>query len=395
MNLNNKKFLYPIVLVILFAGFFAGGFYVGKINVICKVCAPETIDMSLFWDSYYKLQKNFISPEKLDNQKVVYGAIEGMAKTLGDPYTTFFDPEQAKLFNSDLAGSFEGIGAVIGIKKEQLTIISPLEKSPAEVAGLKAGDAIAKINGKDASNMTTDEAVNLIRGPKGTDVTLTIYREGFSALKDFKITRDTIKIDSVKWELKDNDVAYIKINQFDQPLSEDFKKVALEILKSPAKKIVLDLRNNPGGYLETAQEIAGWFMPVGETVTVESFGKSKQPTIYKTQGNASLADYPIVILINQGSASASEILAGSLRDNRKVKLIGQKSFGKGSVQQVLELQGGSFLKITVAKWLTPNGASISEVGLTPDIKVDLTDADTTANKDPQLDKALEIIKTMK
>lgn len=393
--INNKKVLYPIVLIVLFAGFFAGGFFVGKEKVVCKVCAVENVDLSLFWDSYNKLQENFISPEKLDNQKIVYGAIEGMAKSLGDPYTDFFTPEQAKLFNSDLAGSFEGIGAVIGIKKNQLTIISPLEKSPAEIAGLKTGDSIVKINNKDAGDITTDEAVNLIRGPKGTIVTLTIFREGFLNVKDFKITRNTIKIDSVKWELKNNDVAYIKINQFDQPLSTDFKKTVMEITNSTAKKIILDLRNNPGGYLETAQEIAGWFLQRGLTVTIEDFGKNKEQTIYKTQGSASLADYPIIVLINQGSASASEILAGALRDNRRVQLIGEKSFGKGSVQQVLNLQGGSFLKITIAKWLTPNGSSISEVGLSPDIKVDLTDADVLAKKDPQLDKALEIIKEIK
>lgn len=392
---KNKKFLYPIVLFVLFAGFFASGFFVGKIQVVCKSCALENIDMSLFWDSYNKLQENFIDPAKLDNQKIVYGAIEGMTKSLGDPYTDFFNPEQAKLFNSDLAGSFEGIGAVIGIKKNQLTVISPLEKSPAENAGIKAGDSIIKINGKDAGDMTTDEAVNLIRGPKGTNVTLTIFREGFSATKDFKITRATIKIDSVKWELKGTDVAYIKINQFDQPLSEDFKKIAIEIINSSAQKIVLDLRNNPGGYLETSQEIAGWFMQRGETVTVEDFGKNKPQTIYKTQGNASLADYPIVILINEGSASASEILAGALRDNRNIKLIGQKSFGKGSVQQVVDLGDGSFLKITIAKWLTPKGSSISEVGLSPDIKVEMTDLDIESKKDPQLDKALEIIAEIK
>jgi carboxyl-terminal processing protease len=392
---KNKKFLYPIVLFVLFAGFFASGFFVGKIQVVCKSCALENIDMSLFWDSYNKLQENFIDPAKLDNQKIVYGAIEGMTKSLGDPYTDFFNPEQAKLFNSDLAGSFEGIGAVIGIKKNQLTVISPLEKSPAENAGIKAGDSIIKINGKDAGDMTTDEAVNLIRGPKGTNVTLTIFREGFSATKDFKITRATIKIDSVKWELKGTDVAYIKINQFDQPLSEDFKKIAIEIINSSAQKIVLDLRNNPGGYLETSQEIAGWFMQRGETVTVEDFGKNKPQTIYKTQGNASLADYPIVILINEGSASASEILAGALRDNRNIKLIGQKSFGKGSVQQVVDLSDGSFLKITIAKWLTPKGSSISEVGLSPDIKVEMTDLDIESKKDPQLDKALEIIAEIK
>lgn len=392
---NNKKIVYPIILVILFAGFFAGGFYVGKNQIVCKVCRPEALDFSLFYDVYNKLQTTFVDPLKIDNTKIVYGAIEGMTKSLGDPYTTFFNPEQSKQFADDLSGYFSGIGAEVGIKKEQLTIVAPLPETPAEKAGLKAGDMILKIDSKETTDMSTEEAVKLIRGQKGTNVTLNIFREGFLKPKDFTITRDTIKVPSIKWELKDGDVAYIHIYQFDQSLSGDFKKASMEILASPAKKIVLDLRNNPGGYLELAQEIAGWFEENGQIVTIEDFGKGKEQNIYKTQGNATFVNYPMVILMNQGSASASEILAGSLRDNRGIKLIGEKSFGKGSVQQVLGLSDGSSIKVTIAKWLTPKGASISEVGLAPDIKVDISDADALANKDPQLAKALEIIKTLK
>lgn len=392
---NNKKIVYPLILIVLFAGFFAGGFYVGKNQIACKVCKPEALDFSLFYDVYNKLQTTFVDPLKIDNTKIVYGAIEGMTKSLGDPYTTFFNPEQSKQFADDLSGYFSGIGAEVGIKKEQLTIVAPLPETPAEKAGLKAGDMILKIDNKETTDMSTEEAVKLIRGQKGTNVTLNIFREGFLKPKDFTITRDTIKVPSIKWELKDGDVAYIHIYQFDQSLSGDFKKASMEILASPAKKIVLDLRNNPGGYLELAQEIAGWFEENGQIVTIEDFGKGKEQNIYKTQGNATFANYPMVILMNQGSASASEILAGSLRDNRGIKLIGEKSFGKGSVQQVLGLSDGSSIKVTIAKWLTPKGASISEVGLAPDIKVDISDADALANKDPQLAKALEIIKTLK
>jgi len=197
------------------------------------------------------------------------------------------------------------------------------------------------------------------------------------------------------WSLKNGDTAYIQIYQFDETLSSDFQAVALEILQSPAKKIILDLRDDPGGYLETAQDIAGWFLQSGQTVTIEDFGNSKPQQTYKAEGNGALANYPTVVLINQGSASASEILAGALRDNRNIQLIGNKSFGKGSVQEVINLRGGSFLKITIAHWLTPKGSSISEVGLTPDINVDITDSDIQAQKDPQLDKALEIISGLK
>lgn len=394
-NSKNKKFIYPVILIILFAGFFAGGFLVGKNDVVCKVCKPEDIDFSLFWEAYNTLSENFVNPEKIDKQKIIYGAIEGMAKSLGDPYTSFFDPEQSKQFSDDLSGYFSGIGAEVGIKKDQLTIVAPLPGTPAEKAGLKPGDIIFKIDSKDSVDMSTEEAVKLIRGQKGTTVTLSIYREGWASTKDFKIIRDTIKVPSMEWKLIEPDIAYVHIFQFDQSLSSDFKKAGMEIINSNAKKIILDLRNNPGGYLELSQEIAGWFLERGQVVTIESFGKDKEDQIYKTNGNANFANYPMAILINSGSASASEILAGALRDNKNIQLIGEKSFGKGSVQQVLSLSNGSSIKITIAKWLTPKGNSISEVGLSPDIKIEITEEDLDAEKDPQLEKALEIIKTIK
>lgn len=393
---TNKKIILSVVLVLMLALFFSAGFFVGN-KTAYHVPQPGTLDFSLFWDAYNKLTQNYISPEKFDEQKIIYGSIEGMTKSLGDPYTSFFNPKQAKMFKDDLSGSFDGIGAEIGIKKDLLTIISPLDGSPAQRTGLKAGDIIAKINGQDSTNMTTDEAVSLIRGKKGTEVTLSIFREGWDLPKDFKIVRDTIIVSPIKFSFKgkDNSIAYIKINQFDETLPSEFKKIALQIMQSNTKGIILDLRNNPGGYLEVSQDIAGWFLQKGQIVTVEDFGKGKAQQIYKTQGTSELIDYPVVILMNQGSASASEILAGTLRDNRKIQLVGTKSFGKGSVQQVITLRDGSFLKITIAKWLTPKGVSISDVGLSPDVKVDMTDKDIEEDKDPQLDKALEIIKNLK
>lgn len=391
-----KKIFYFLVACAIFFGVFVGGFYFGKSQVAPNVCKPETLDFSLFWDAYDKLQQNFMSPEKIDNQKIIYGAISGMTKSLGDPYTDFFAPEEAKVFQQNLEGSFEGIGAEVGIKKDQLTIIAPLKGTPADKAGLKAGDIVVAIDDKSTADFSTEEAVGLIRGKKGTEVILTIFREGWNQTKDIKIIRDTIKIDSISWEAKPNNVAYIKINQFDQALPVDFKKIAFEILKTPANKIVLDLRNNPGGYLEVSQDIAGWFLESGQVITIEDFGKNKKQRLYKANGNSSFKNYPVVVLMNKGSASASEILAGALRDNRNIQLVGEKSFGKGSVQEVVDLGDTlSFLKITIAHWLTPKGNSISEVGLTPDIKVEITDDDIKANKDPQLDKALEIIRDLK
>src|SRR3989344_4913095 len=392
---KQKKVLFYSVFIALFLVVFSAGIFVGKRHVVCNACKPETVDFSLFWDAYNKLRESFVNPDKIVDQQVVYGAIEGMTKSLDDPYTAFFDPDQAKVFEQDLSGSFDGIGIEVAIKKDQLTVVAPLKGSPSEKAGIKAGDKIVQINGKSASDITTEEAVNIIRGKRGTDVTLTIFIDGWKDTEDFTITRDTIKILSIDWKLEDENVAYIHIYQFDQMLSSDFNKIALEILKSPARKIVLDLRNNPGGYLEVCQDIAGWFLQNGQVVTIEDFGKDEEPQLYKANGSSTFAEYPTVALINEGSASASEILAGALRDQRNIQLIGEKSFGKGSVQEIVNLQDGlSFLKVTIAKWLTPKGHSISEVGLTPDIKIEISESDFAANKDPQKEKALEIIRTL-
>lgn len=390
-----KKIVYFILIILGFAGFFGFGVWLGVTRIAYHVPQPGTIDFSLFWDAYGKLKKNFIDPSKIVDEQVIYGAIQGMTKSLEDPYTSFFDPEQARRFQQDLSGSFEGIGVEIGIKKDMLTVIAPLQGTPGQKAGLKAGDIISRIDEKDTSNMTTDDAVNLIRGPKYTPVTLTIVREGWTSPKDIEIIRDTIVIPPMEWSMKGSDVAYVKIYQFDESLSIDFRAAALEIIQSPARKIILDLRNNPGGYLEVAQDIAGWFLQPGQIVTVEDFGGNEERVVYKAKGNAQLAGYSVVVLINEGSASASEILAGALRDNRGVKLVGEKSFGKGSVQEVINLRGGSFLKVTIAKWLTPKGNFISEVGLEPDVKIELTDSDFDQGKDPQLEKALEIIKGLR
>ncbi len=392
---NYKKVLYSVVLVILFIAIFGAGIWVGVTRIAYHVPQPGTIDFSLFWDAYSKLEQKFVDPSKITDQEIIYGAIAGMTNSLGDPYTDFFNPKQAGEFYQNLSGSFEGIGAEIGIKDGLLTIIAPLKDAPSQKAGLKSGDTILKIDDKDATGMTTTEAVGLIRGAKGTSVTLNIMREDWTSSKDIKIIRSTIQLPAMEWTLKENGVAHIQIYQFNDVLNLEFEKASLEILQSGAKKIVLDLRDNPGGYLGVAQDIAGWFLQKGQVVTIEDFGKDEDPQIYKAEGNSVFADFPVVVLINQGSASASEILAGAIRDNRGAQLVGEKSFGKGSVQEVVDLRGGSFLKITIARWLTPKGDSISEVGLTPDIKVELTEDDFKEQRDAQLERALEIINNLK
>jgi carboxyl-terminal processing protease len=390
MNLLKKKFGYLVLIVIAVVSF-QFGIYFGESS--CSVCPPEDLNFSLFWESYHTLEDNFVNKELLTQENILYGAIHGMAAALEDPYTIFLPPEDTKTFLEDVDGSFEGVGMEISIKDEQLTVVAPLEGTPAQKAGLRSGDIITKIDDVSAIDITIDEAVNLIRGEKGTDVVLTVYRKSWEEVREITVTRDVIEVPSLTWELKEDNIAYIRIYQFSRLASGDFRKAVFEIMNSEADRIILDLRNNPGGYLGVAQDIAGWFLEKDQIVVIEKFRDGKQE-IVKSEGNALLKDYPVVVLINEGSASASEILAGALRDNKGIQLIGKKSFGKGSVQELKSLSNGSSLKITIAEWLTPNENLINDVGLEPDIEVDFTEEDYENEKDPQLESAVEVIKNL-
>lgn len=408
-----KKLISSVIIVVLIGASFYAGFWYGQnswpsIEKVSGIFGKETskpanVDFGLFWDSWAKIEQKFVNRSSLDYQKMVYGAIEGMIKSLGDPYTVFMPPEENKKFNEDIKGSFDGIGAEIGMRNDILTIIAPLEDSPAKKAGLQAGDKILKIDDKITTDFSLEQAISLIRGPKGTQVTLTISRQGLAIPKEFKITRDVIKVPILKYEIKETanpangqsgtskKIAYIHLYQFTENAADEFRKVANEILTSGAQGIIFDVRDNPGGYLEVAVDIASWFVDGGKLVVSEDFGNGNKNE-HTSYGYKKLATYPTVVLINQGSASASEILAGALRDDNGIKLVGEKSFGKGSVQELEDLKGGTSLKVTVAKWLTPSGKSIMEEGLEPDIKVGLTSEDIDAGRDPQLDKALEMLK---
>jgi carboxyl-terminal processing protease len=383
---SKRKIIFGFLVAILIGGSFYGGFFYGKLQ--CKICPPEDIDFSLFWEAYHKLQEKFVDKSKIDPRQIIYGAISGMVKSLGDPYTVFLTPEETKRFVEDVKGTFEGVGMEIGIKKGQLQVIAPLEGTPAYRAGLKAGDKILKINDTPTVDLTLEQAVSMIRGPKGTKVRLTIYREGWEKEKEIEIVRDVIEVPSLRWEEKDG-IIYIKIYQFTEKASLDFAKAAIEILKLPSRRIVLDLRDNPGGYLEVAQDIAGWFLEKGKTVVIEEFANGERKE-YKSEGPSYFSDYKIVVLINGGTASGAEILAGALRDNLGILLIGEKSFGKGSVQELERLREGS-LKITIAKWLTPKGKLISDVGLEPDEVVKIPEGE---ERDLQLERAIEILKSL-
>lgn len=357
-----------------------------------SIVPPEEIDLSTFWETWNYLEENYMNAEAMDYEQMIYGAVSGMVNSLGDPYTSFFDPQESLRFQEDLSGEIEGVGMEVGLRGGVITVIAPLKETPAEKAGLWAGDQIIKIDQKTTYNMSLDEAVQMIRGPRGTEVTLTIWRPKDLEEKDFTLIREKIQIPSVEWELIDGNIAHLQIYNFHQGLSTDFQKVATEIIKSPAEGIIVDLRNNPGGYLDVAIDVAGWFLPMGRLVAIEEFASGERQEFY-AYGNAKLTPYPTLILVNSGSASGSEILAGALRDNRHLRIVGEKSFGKGSVQQTFPLRDGSMVKITIAKWLTPDGHLIDGVGLEPDITVELDlDKYLELNQDSQLNKAVELLK---
>jgi carboxyl-terminal processing protease len=393
-NINRKAVLITVLSLVVAAEIFICGLNYGKSQVNCY-CQPEEVDMSLFWQTWNAIEEKYVDKNNLDIQKIIYGAIGGMVDSLGDPYTTFFTPEDSKNFKDDVKGSFEGVEMEVGIRNGQLQVVAPLEDTPAQRAGLRAGDKILEVEGTSTAGMSTDEAVSLIKGEKGTSVTLLISRDDWSESKEITIVRDLIKVPSLALEIKEIDgekIAYLSIYQFSENTAYNFNSYAYEIMDSGANKIILDLRDNPGGYLEVAQAVAGWFLEKGNLVVTEDFSDDEEDMKYLSEGPASFSDYPVVVLINGGSASASEILAGALRDDRNILLVGEKSFGKGSVQELLDLDGGSSVKITIAKWLTPSGISISDVGLEPDIEITITDEDIEQGKDLQLEKAIEIIK---
>jgi len=301
------------------------------------------------------------------------------------------NPEETEAFSQDMEGTFDGIGVEIGMKNEILTVIAPLEGTPAAKAGLKVGDKILKIGDELTTDMSVDQAVTKIRGPKGTEVTLTVLQNGDNEPKEIKITRDTISVKSVKLETKDGEIAIVKILKFGDDTTAEFNRVASRIITQKSKGIVLDLRNNPGGYLESAIDISSKFIPQGEVIVLEETSDGSKKN-YDARGGSILSGLPVIVLVNGGSASASEITAGALRDDLGAILVGKKTFGKGSVQQLEKLSGGSSLRITIARWLTPNGDYIMEKGIDPTVDIDLTDNDYNNDRDPQMDRALEILK---
>lgn len=403
--MSRRTLIVIITAVVVAAGAAgAGGFLLGRLypqtvivkgvdNIVDGVAANA--NFSIFWEVWKHVKDSYLKSEELKNQELVYGAVKGLVGALNDPYSIFLPPEDAKKFQEDLEGNFSGIGAEIGIRSDILVVIAPLKGSPAEKAGLRAGDKILKIGDKATDGMNINDAVKLIRGAKGTTVVLSILRGSWDKTKDISVVRDTIEVPTVEWKDVGGDIVQLQLLNFNEQAPTKFFETVKEVQqKTPnTRAFILDLRNNPGGFLDGAVSIAGWFLPPDSLVVTEEF-RSGRKNIFKTSGNGTFKEFPLVLLVNQGSASASEIVAGALRDQRGVKIIGEKSFGKGTVQELQALSGGASLKITVAHWLLPKGDLIDKNGIKPDYEVKISDEEVEKKKDPQLEKAIEVVKAM-
>lgn len=362
-----------------------------KSTVVASTATISNTDTELFFKVWNTLQEKSVHFDEATNEDRMYGAVKGLTASLGDPYTVFMTPKESKDFNESISGSFDGIGAEIGKKDDVLTIIAPLKNSPAERSGLKTGDKILKIDGINATDMSIDEAIGKIRGRAGTVVKFDIYRAGDLDLRVVSVTRETIIIPTIEYEII-NGVFVIHIYNFGEKVDDDFAKAIAAYKNSGLKYMIVDLRGNPGGYLESAVDIGSYFIPKGKTIVTEDFVKKNKKEVHTSYGYNEITLPKLVILIDGGSASASEILAGALHDNKVAKLVGVKSFGKGSVQELIPMKNNTSLKVTIARWLTPNGTAIDKEGIKPDIEVKRIYDEKNPKVDNQMDRAIEIVK---
>lgn len=397
---NYKKIYLGFLLVIVFfLGMQFGRADIQSPQDVIKVftesgreSAPREVNWHLLWDTIDTINQKYVD-RPADLQQILYGAVSGAVAALQDPYSVFLPPKEAEDFKAELKGNFDGIGAEIAIKNQQLVVVAPLEDSPAIKAGLRAGDFIVKIDGTDSQGLTLEEAVNKIRGAAGTQVALTIFRKGDTKTRDITITRAKIEVRSLSYEIKEvngKKIGILKLRRFGEETQGQMEGAINDFLLKGVQGVILDERNNPGGFLETAVQVASNWLPEGQIVVIQKFGDGTEEK-FEAKDNNRLKGIPTVLLINGGSASASEIVAGALRDHGIAKLVGEKSFGKGSVQELIDLRDKAQVKLTIAKWLTPAGHDLNKSGLEPDEKVELTDEDFNAGRDPQMDKALELL----
>ena len=397
---------YAIVLLVVFT--FGFGIYVGfnnrpEIEKVLTLTGKETAvqttaDFSPFWKVWNVINDKYPGAEKVTDQEKVYGAISGLIGSLNDPYSEFFAPDEAKIFEEDISGNFSGVGMEIGIKNRVLTVIAPLKNTPAYRAGIESGDKILKIDETATVGLGVDQAIKLIRGEQGTTVSLSILREGEREPREIKIVRDIINIPTLDTESRKDGIFVVELYSFSANSPSLFRDAIRQFAQAKSDKLLLDLRGNPGGYLEAAISMASWFLPEGKVVVTEDYGEESEPKVFRSKGYNVFNDkLKFVILIDGGSASASEILAGAMQDHKRAILVGSESYGKGSVQEVVDITPDTLLKITVAKWLTPNGNLITDKGLTPDYLVEFSKeparagGDSESEKDPQMDKAVELL----
>ena len=412
MNKALKIGLGVFAAIILLAGAFSGGFLTGHFvgllgsateNLPPVASTPSSDQQSAtpaelqtlfqpFWEAWNLVHESYVD-QPVDDVALMRGAINGMLEVLGDPHTSYMDPDEFTQLNASLSGEYEGIGAYVDTSTEYLTVISPIPGSPAEAAGLRSGDAILAIDGRDMTGVDPELVRKQVLGPAGSVVTLTI-RRGDDVPFDVKITRAKIVIKSADGKMLDDGIAYVQITTFGDKTTPELKATLETLMAQNPKGIILDLRNNGGGYLQTAIEVSSQFIPEGDVVMYERYGSGERDTYLSFEGGLA-TDIPMVVLINEGTASASEIVAGALQDYGRAKLVGVLSYGKGSVQQPTMLSNDQgAVKITIAKWLTPNERLIHGIGLTPDVFVVMTEEDYNNNRDPQLQAAIETLLAM-
>ena len=396
----NLKFVRNALVIIFIAGLsFYTGIYFEKKAIFEPEGTDQEINTSAMNNVLSRLKKDYLKPEQIDAKKLMYGAAEGMTASLGDPYTAFFPPTENTRSKEDLKGEFGGVGIQLGFVESTLAVMSPVKDSPAMKAGIKAGDLILKIVDeakgvkKETQGINIEEAVNLIRGEKGTEVKLTIFREGEKESREVALIRDVINVPSTELSWLDNGkVAVITVNKFGEKTLPEWNEFVKEVVSKKAQGIILDLRNNPGGYLQRAVDLGSEFIADG--IIVKQRDRKNTETL-GVDRKGKLIGMPLVVLINRGSASASEILAGALRERLGIKLVGEKSFGKGTVQEAQEIGDGSSLHVTIAEWLLPSGKNIHGEGLEPDVKVEFKYDEKNPKAENQLDKALEVLKGLK